>query len=298
MARIRTIKPEFWDDEKVGKLTFGARLLFIGTWNLADDEGYLKWNANFLKSKIFLYDDPKTVPINRYMKELTNAGFIVPDPGFPPRTSAELPNIPPNEHTDVVAKIKSFGKHQHINRPKPSYCPQDVKDRIALIIVNNSLIQHGTNNEPSLLEREGNGREQGTGKGREGKAATGKPELFDASKKDEIYTLKKDGESFVDQVEPGSDNTEQNLAAISTCYEQNIGLLTPMIAEELKDLSLEFSFEWFAEAVKEACNAQARNLRYVTKILERWKAEGFKAHWGNKPQAKSSQPVEGITIEE
>ena len=40
MARIRTIKPEFWTDEKVVTLPFEARLLFIGMWNFCDDEGY------------------------------------------------------------------------------------------------------------------------------------------------------------------------------------------------------------------------------------------------------------------
>jgi len=41
MARIRTIKPEFWTDEKIVQLPFEARLLFIGLWNFADDDGYV-----------------------------------------------------------------------------------------------------------------------------------------------------------------------------------------------------------------------------------------------------------------
>ena len=40
--RIRTIKPDFWTDAKVSKLTYLARLLFIGLWNVADDEGRFK----------------------------------------------------------------------------------------------------------------------------------------------------------------------------------------------------------------------------------------------------------------
>jgi len=39
MSRIRTIKPEFWSDTKVGKLSLLERLLFISTWNFADDYG-------------------------------------------------------------------------------------------------------------------------------------------------------------------------------------------------------------------------------------------------------------------
>ena len=44
MARIRTIKLEFWEDEKLAKLPVHARLLFIGTWNFADDNGALLAN--------------------------------------------------------------------------------------------------------------------------------------------------------------------------------------------------------------------------------------------------------------
>lgn len=41
MARIRTIKPEFWTDETIVQLDFQDRLFFIGLWNFADDDGYL-----------------------------------------------------------------------------------------------------------------------------------------------------------------------------------------------------------------------------------------------------------------
>ena len=39
MARIRTIKPEFWIDDVIVELPFETRLLFIGIWNFADDAG-------------------------------------------------------------------------------------------------------------------------------------------------------------------------------------------------------------------------------------------------------------------
>lgn len=42
MARIRTIKPEFWEDEDIGKLPIPCRLFFIGCWNFADDYGVIK----------------------------------------------------------------------------------------------------------------------------------------------------------------------------------------------------------------------------------------------------------------
>ena len=46
MARIRTIKPEFWTDETIVRLPFQARLLFIGMWNFADDAGALEYSPD------------------------------------------------------------------------------------------------------------------------------------------------------------------------------------------------------------------------------------------------------------
>ena len=55
MARNRMIKPEFWEDEKVAKLSFEARLLFLGLLNFADDKGYIRNKPIIIKAKIFPY---------------------------------------------------------------------------------------------------------------------------------------------------------------------------------------------------------------------------------------------------
>lgn len=52
MARIRTIKPEFWTDETIVRLPFEARLLFIGMWNFADDSGALDYSPDRLRLQI------------------------------------------------------------------------------------------------------------------------------------------------------------------------------------------------------------------------------------------------------
>jgi DnaD/phage-associated family protein len=61
---------------------------------------------------------------------------------------------------------------------------------------------------------------------------------------------------------------------IFTVYEENIGLLTPMIAEELRDAEKTYPEVWIKDAIKEAVNAGKRNWRYISAILERWKTEG------------------------
>jgi DNA replication protein len=61
---------------------------------------------------------------------------------------------------------------------------------------------------------------------------------------------------------------------VFTLYEQNIGPLTPLIADELRDIESEYPAEWIEEAIKEAVSNNARSLRYVGKILENWQAQG------------------------
>ncbi|MFZ5921225.1 MAG: DnaD domain-containing protein [Chloroflexota bacterium] len=56
-------------------------------------------------------------------------------------------------------------------------------------------------------------------------------------------------------------------------YEENIGPLTPLIADTLKDAESEYSAEWIEEALAIAVKNNKRNWRYVEAILKRWKEE-------------------------
>lgn len=76
MARNRVIKPKFWDDAKIGRLTRDARLLYIGLWNFSDDIGVVIGNSIWLKSKIFPYDQIQIQQFEKWMNELVINGFI------------------------------------------------------------------------------------------------------------------------------------------------------------------------------------------------------------------------------
>ena len=105
MARNRMIKPEFWEDEKVGELSFGARLLFIGSLNYADDEGYIRWNPEYINSSIFIYDNLSKNKIKSFMKELENLKIV---------------EVFETKNKFFIAKIKNFKKHQKISHPQPT----------------------------------------------------------------------------------------------------------------------------------------------------------------------------------
>lgn len=61
---------------------------------------------------------------------------------------------------------------------------------------------------------------------------------------------------------------------IFVLYEQNIGLLQPLIAEELREAERRYPAAWIEEAFGEAVRLNKRNWRYVRAILERWATEG------------------------
>ena len=57
-------------------------------------------------------------------------------------------------------------------------------------------------------------------------------------------------------------------------YEQNIGPLTPIIADALKDAEMDFPAQWVQDAFRIAVEKNKRNWRYILAILKRWKQEG------------------------
>ena len=76
---------------------------------------------------------------------------------------------------------------------------------------------------------------------------------------------------------------------IFTLYEQNIGMLTPIIAEELKEAERLYPASWIEDAFKEAVDLNKRSWRYISRILERWAAEGKDdGEPGRDPKADSS----------
>ncbi len=79
--------------------------------------------------------------------------------------------------------------------------------------------------------------------------------------------MKAGGQAYPDvETEPQPD--------IFTLYEQNIGMLTPMIAEELREAEKLYPEDWIRDAIREAVNHSKRKWSYISAILERWSAEG------------------------
>jgi len=70
------------------------------------------------------------------------------------------------------------------------------------------------------------------------------------------------------------DSRQPSTVNIFALYEQNVGIITPMIAEELKEAEKIYPPQWIEEAFKEAVTLNKRSWKYIARILERWASEG------------------------
>lgn len=76
MARIRTIKPEFWTSEQITECSPNARLLFIGLLNFCDDSGVHPESVKRLKMEVLPSDDFTTADVTGMVEELLSAGLL------------------------------------------------------------------------------------------------------------------------------------------------------------------------------------------------------------------------------
>lgn len=75
MARIRSLKPEFWHDRKLARTTSrDARMLYMGLWNHADEHGRANGDVAVIKGQVFPYDK---VNIDALLEELVAAGVVL-----------------------------------------------------------------------------------------------------------------------------------------------------------------------------------------------------------------------------
>lgn len=79
MPRIRTIVPDFWEDERFSNVSLSAWLLYIGMKNFADDEGVILANTVVIKSKVFpAREDIRKQQVSGWLRELVKNSILVP----------------------------------------------------------------------------------------------------------------------------------------------------------------------------------------------------------------------------
>jgi hypothetical protein len=105
MARRRIIDPEFFLDEDIAKLSSHARLLYIGSWTLADDNVFtLPYRPEWIKAQLFPYEK---INIEDLIKELIEKDKFI---------------IFEYEGKQYIY-IKNMNKHQRIDKPSKQKYP-------------------------------------------------------------------------------------------------------------------------------------------------------------------------------
>lgn len=107
MARRRMIDPNFWSSEDVSKLSIFERLLLIGLFSNADDEGRGRSQTTFLRSIIFPYDDIKLSDIENALQKLTE--FV----------EIRLYSVEGSRYYE----FKNWTKWQRVDKPQKSLIP-------------------------------------------------------------------------------------------------------------------------------------------------------------------------------
>lgn len=130
MARIRTIKPEFFTSEDIVCLSPLARLLYIAVWCEADKEGRLVWRPRTFKLRYLPAD---MCDVEALCGELVAAGLVV-------------------LYGDGLAYVPAFSRHQHINpRESASSLPEPGSD--------SRVTDASSRVSDAQVGREGKGRE-------------------------------------------------------------------------------------------------------------------------------------------
>jgi len=120
--------------------------------------------------------------------------------------------------------------------------------------------------------------------------------LLKVKKDTDVYFLLNSprGRAGVDALEsgkwrPGVASAPVERPNVFRLYEENIGPLTPMIADALKDAEELYPDEWVADAIELAVKNNKRNWKYCEAVLKRWKDEG---RHGQKDKKDTLKDVE------
>lgn len=149
MARIRSIKPEFWGDELLCSMPAMTRLAYIALWNEADDEGRLRAHPAYLRSRLFPYEPD--CDMSAILAPLVEHGRLVVY----------------EADGQTYGYLAKFNEHQAISKPSPSRLPPPP-----------GVLPERSRNAPGTLQEDSgsppgalpeSSRRAPGGKGREGK---------------------------------------------------------------------------------------------------------------------------------
>ena len=266
MARIRSIRPEFWSDAKVGKLSLAARLLFIALWNFADDEGYGRALPKELAGFAFPHDDDMdSSRIRRVLGELSEKALV---------TVYEVSG-------EAYYYVNNWSKHQKVDRPTRSKIPRPEQGLIIPAVTESP--PNSTNPHRAL-----------------GEASVSDPPLVNRNL--EVGSRNQE----IDRGGGSSDEarTKRIVEALSSYAFTLAGPQVAQVVGEidlppplLKD-NPDLWCDWICLAIKEAADHGARNISYLMRVIQNSREKQTSpverpAEKGGKPHGAHTKPQKG-----
>jgi hypothetical protein len=232
------IDPHFWESGDVKKLDFFARLLLIGMFSLADDEGRGTGGASYLKSIVFPHDEiskPKMAKALKTIKGTISVTYYDKD-------------------GQEYYQFDNWKKWQRVDKPKKSLLPPppfhsgiDSKNDSGMILDNgksDSLLKEKKEKEEKSREAEASAREECA-----------------------------DLDDPIPDLPPEMRN--EKVAGLSQQLTDFLGAAwTSMQMDTAEFLIEQHGKPWFDQALRESSDAGAKNLAYVRAKLEAWAAKG------------------------
>lgn len=260
MARKRMISPSLWTSQDVGKLTIFERLLFIGMFSNADDEGKGIANPYLLRSMIFPYDD---ISIAEIEKAKAHIGQLI---------QVQFYSIKDNEYY----KFTGWQKWQKVDHAQASIIPEPLP-----------LTEQSVNNPESFTEQSMND-------------SVNSPASFDEEPLPNIRESNIRESNLIEERANQEDSLNDSLSpqAMELCkyYETlKMGQSISAHMDSLKIMIDMYGYDWCREALQRTVSQKGKFIQsYMEAILKNWQKEGKQdAPVGN---GKHENEDEGIKV--
>ena len=256
--RARIIKPGFFKNEYLGELDPLARLFFSGTWCLADKEGRLEDRPKKLKAEILPYDNCDAEEI---VQSLTDKGFYI---------RYEV-------NGNRYIQIANFKEHQNPHpKEAPSLIPPppSLNNEVSTESNGNSMESNEQVTEIPEVVTEINAIPSCTSIPSLTSSTSTTTAVNACAREEENQGDDKSGKIIPLPLDPV-------VAEVFTLYQNEIGIVSPILADSLKDAIDHYPRDWLIEAIKITAlesqnNPTKRNFRYIEGILKSWRTKGFK----------------------
>ena len=236
MAERRMIAKSIIKSDQFLDMPATTQCLYFHLLLEADDDGFINAPKSIMRV-IGAKDDD--------MRVLQAKGYIIP-------------------FESGVIVIKHWRLHNSLRKDRYNPNPQLENERKQLVVADNKEYQLATNWQPNGNQLATSGIPLvATGKDRLGKDRLGKSNQL------------ANADSFA-QSQKYLNNINQDINKVTLFYEQNIGLLSPFILEEIEEYQSQISDDMIIEAIKRAVEAGKRNWKYTKGIINNWISQGIK----------------------